>query len=136
MRCPPLHVWRRTGDEQTIQLTHDSIEVRSFQYEDLPQGHIRILKLYPGTGDEPVKCRLVPIPLVSRTRFEAISYVWGDPTITADVLCDGFRFPVTVNLRDALVRLRSRTSQRALCRFPRTTASGMFTNDPSQHGRG
>ncbi|KAH7324782.1 heterokaryon incompatibility protein-domain-containing protein [Stachybotrys elegans] len=48
---------------------------------------IRILELQPGQGDDTIVCRLKPQPLVSPARFrstepyEAVSYVWGDPSL-------------------------------------------------------
>ncbi|KAK0506890.1 hypothetical protein JMJ35_010590 [Cladonia borealis] len=46
--------------------------------------------------------------------FEALSYVWGDPTIRAPVFCDGRMLKVTINLRDALKQLRQRDNPRFL----------------------
>ena len=47
-------------------------------YSHLPEGHIRLLMLHPGEGDDPLKVTLITKPLDSRCRYEALSYVWGD----------------------------------------------------------
>jgi hypothetical protein len=45
---------------------------------------------------------LVHSSLLDQSLFSALSYVWGDPSITEDILLDGVKFPVTVNLAAAL----------------------------------
>jgi hypothetical protein len=52
---------------------------------------IRILELLPGRGDERIVCHIRTQPLVSAARFgsteeyEAVSYVWGDPSRTQSI---------------------------------------------------
>jgi hypothetical protein len=45
---------------------------------------------------------LVHASLQDQPTFSALSYVWGDPCITEDIIVDGVEFPVTVNLAAAL----------------------------------
>ncbi|KAK4167756.1 heterokaryon incompatibility protein-domain-containing protein [Cladorrhinum sp. PSN259] len=47
-------------------------------------------------------------------RCGALSYVWGDPTVTRCISVDGQDFKVTTNLGDALLELRDRRRQRKL----------------------
>lgn len=76
-------------------------------YEVLPRGSFfRLLKLLPGKEDEPITCELSVHDIMMAPPYEALSYVWGDPTITSEVLCNGQRFNVTINLKGALQRLR------------------------------
>lgn len=42
--------------------------------------------------------------------YTCLSYCWQTIERDADIICDGFRFPVTKNLLNALKNLRSRTS--------------------------
>lgn len=46
--------------------------------------------------------------------FEALSYVWGDPSPTAVILVNGVPFPIRANLFAALHRLRRPDKARVL----------------------
>lgn len=67
---------------------------------------IRLLHLEPGTGDDAIRFTLRPVRLSQAPTHEALSYCWGDPTDTVDVLCDGKHMSITANLHAALRRLR------------------------------
>ncbi|GAB1316503.1 hypothetical protein MFIFM68171_06713 [Madurella fahalii] len=86
-----------------------------YQPLSLPR-EIRLLVLEPGSGaDEPVRCRLVHVDLLSwRTRYDALSYTWGDPAVRSTILCDGRPTSVTTNLHSALVHLRDPHSPRVI----------------------
>jgi hypothetical protein len=47
-------------------------------YNPLPDGFIRLLILHPGEGDDPISVTLGSRRLDENTRYEALSYVWGD----------------------------------------------------------
>ncbi|XXG96454.1 serine/threonine-protein kinase HAL4/sat4 [Hypoxylon texense] len=66
----------------------------------------RILKILPGPDDQPVCCELQNQLLTSDVRYAAISYVWGDPRITEDIIVNNERLQVTTNLASALWHLR------------------------------
>jgi hypothetical protein len=87
-----------------------------YQYEELPTGDcIRIIALAPGQGDEPIRCSLKAVnhdDIVGQ--YECISYVWGDPAVVVDIICDGKRLPVTQSLRDALRRFRHTDEERVM----------------------
>ncbi|KAL2146799.1 hypothetical protein VTI28DRAFT_2280 [Corynascus sepedonium] len=86
----------------------------TYTYAPLPlstDDEIRLLYLEPGTGDDPVRFRLVPVRLSQPPVYEAVSYCWGDPTDTVDALCDGKRLPIPRNLHAAFRRLRPRPRQ-------------------------
>lgn len=74
----------------------------------------RILVLEPGKDDDKVSCHLVNVVLSWRTRYEALSYTWGDPTITEEITFNGHRKHVTANLQVALRYLRYEDRQRIL----------------------
>lgn len=50
--------------------------------------------------------RLVEVDLDAAGPFEALSYVWGDPSIRDEICCSGCKVAITVNLHRALTRLR------------------------------
>ncbi|KLU93144.1 hypothetical protein MAPG_12082, partial [Magnaporthiopsis poae ATCC 64411] len=75
---------------------------------------IRILTLEPGVGDEPLVGSLRFENLGGRPDFEAISYVWGSGTRSAEMRCDGRLLPLTRSVYDALRRMRDPTRPRRL----------------------
>ena len=83
-------------------------------YEDLPEIHdgkisIRVLALLPGTTDDPIRCQLQTVVLgdvASDPTYEALSYCWGDKTVTGEIHCNGRAISVTRNLETALRHLR------------------------------
>jgi hypothetical protein len=77
-----------------------------YRYNSLPQdGHFRYLVLQPGVGDESLQCNL-HIASLSEEDFEAISYVWGNPTRDQEIICDGHTMKITQNLSEVLRRVR------------------------------
>lgn len=63
----------------------------SYIYTALPAQSIRILELQPGgpAGNAPLECRIVVQHVAAdhRQPYEALSYVWGDPTPTDSIRC-------------------------------------------------
>jgi hypothetical protein len=86
---------------------------------DIERYEIRILTLLPGTSEFDVKWRLVKTSLINRTKYAALSYCWGDPNVTTEIIVNDIATPVTINLADALRQLRrigvSRIWADALC---------------------
>lgn len=90
--------------------------VRTSQYRALipGKGEIRLLRLEGfDTGDlnpeanaqAMVTCSLQYACLDNHPRYTALSYAWGDPTIRKDIMMDGQRIQVTMNLELALRHL-------------------------------
>lgn len=82
-----------------------------FRHDDLPPegDYIRCMTLQPGsTTADPLVCTLHAVALddLHVPEFEAISYVWGNPSRECPILCNGKRMLVTANLRDALCQVR------------------------------
>lgn len=76
---------------------------------------IRVLVLHSGERGSLVKCSLQHSNLRSeKSSFEALSYVWGSPTVTNEITCDERRKKVGRNLYDALERLRLPDKDRIL----------------------
>ncbi|UKZ78188.1 hypothetical protein TrVFT333_005923 [Trichoderma virens FT-333] len=73
-------------------------------YQQLPLNEleIRLLRLESGAGSTEIrasliKCRLLDIK-AGGPSFEALSYTWGQTSITKDIIINGIKFPVTENL--------------------------------------
>ncbi|KUI68532.1 Heterokaryon incompatibility protein 6, OR allele [Cytospora mali] len=84
----------------------------SLEYQPLNTylNEIRLLSLQPSKNiDGPIACSLSTISLDDKPLFEALSYVWGGATATADIFVDGVAFSATTNLHDALKHIRPRT---------------------------
>ncbi|KAI1115551.1 heterokaryon incompatibility protein-domain-containing protein [Nemania sp. NC0429] len=75
---------------------------------------IRIIKLLPNTFNAPVECELEHIVLKPGADYEAVSYCWGDASVTQPILLNGKPYPITVNLLDGLRYLRRKQSPRRL----------------------
>ncbi|RBA19765.1 hypothetical protein FPRO05_09065 [Fusarium proliferatum] len=75
---------------------------------------IRLLILEPGARGDVLECELVNAELSWRTRFEALSYAWGDDTTKHELRCSGHIIGVMANLHDALLDLRLPTQRRVL----------------------
>ena len=85
-------------------------------HEVLTGEHIRLISILPAAdANEQVECEVSQHKYDSEVPpYEALSYVWGDPSVKAKITCNGQPLMVTVNLRDALVRLRLPDSNRVL----------------------
>ena len=76
--------------------------------------HIRVLRLQQGSWTDPLCCSLIQAHIDETLTYEALSYVWGDPTPKHTVLCEGRDLPVTHNLYTALMYLRHEDKPRYL----------------------
>lgn len=76
---------------------------------------IRLLTIFPAENqNQPLKCQLRRFSLHEAPPYEALSYVWGDPTAKARIICDGGIFMATLSLFYALVTLRLPNSVRTI----------------------
>ncbi|ETS86089.1 hypothetical protein PFICI_04114 [Pestalotiopsis fici W106-1] len=97
---------------------------QSFNYPGNPlklEDSFRVLALEPGQGRDPVKVRLLDCLLSDHPNYEAVSYAWGDLSLTADILVshDGDEahyqpVPATTNCQAALKGLRYSDRERLL----------------------
>jgi hypothetical protein len=108
----------------------DSV-VDVYHYRPLQGGAIRLLKLEAGSGDQPLCADLQHVQLreqmdwrwMRNPYFEALSYTWGDPSITEDLLlCDSTdstrrTLKITSNLANALKKLRYPNRPRSVLSF-------------------
>ncbi|KAI0147133.1 heterokaryon incompatibility protein-domain-containing protein [Xylariaceae sp. FL1272] len=64
---------------------------------------VRFIEIIPSASDDQlVSCRLETMDLAGGTPYAALSYVWGDASITEDILVNGIKVAVTTNLASAL----------------------------------
>lgn len=75
---------------------------------------LRVLVVEPGSGADEIRCRRVNVAQSWRTRYDALSYTWGDETQREDIVVDGLRTSVTQNLHSALKHLRHPRRTRTL----------------------
>jgi len=75
---------------------------------------IRLVKLYPGLFEDHIRCSLETTSLDSKPTYEALSYVWGDPTLTTQILVDDCPLEMTINLAVALRQIRQSSKTRVL----------------------
>jgi hypothetical protein len=92
----------------------------AYRYKPLEGGAIRLLKLEAGHKDEPLRAELQHVHFMDQADwrwrrnpfFEALSYTWGDASITEDLLLFDSTDPthnvlkITFNLANALRKLR------------------------------
>jgi len=86
---------------------------KPYQYQPFPHV-IRILRLYPGKANEPLIGELEFFALSNAPKYEAISYVWGTTSRSAEIICDGCSLPLTESLHDALQRVRCESRGRLI----------------------
>jgi hypothetical protein len=56
---------------------------------------IRLLSILPASGTEPIRISLCEKLLDGRVSFLALSYVWGSPDVTQEIICNGESLMVT-----------------------------------------
>lgn len=83
----------------------------SLHYKQLDEcsSEFRLLTIIPSPDETaPVSCVLKTYSLADSPPFHALSYVWGDPKVTADIYINGSTFKATRNLEHALRAIRLR----------------------------
>lgn len=80
-----------------------------FEFRDLEldRQQIRLFHLQPGEFHDPISGMLSIAYLEDGPKYEALSYVWGDPNVCMNISLDGHDVPVTTNLWAALRRCKS-----------------------------
>ncbi|TVY39650.1 Heterokaryon incompatibility protein 6,OR allele [Lachnellula subtilissima] len=80
----------------------------TYQYSPFPDTNsIRLIYLEPWRRDpdEPLRCQLRTVSLDNLPPHEAISYAWGEPIFSREILVDGgLKLGITSSLEDALQR--------------------------------
>lgn len=84
-------------------------------YRSLTQDReIRLLIIEPGAPGEELNCHLVHAQLSWKTKYEALSYCWGDGALKRQISCSHRNIDITANLYNALSDLRDLDKQRIL----------------------
>jgi hypothetical protein len=86
---------------------------KEFGYHALRPQEIRLVVLLPGAWRSRIQCELRH-EQIKDARYDALSYTWGDATITKIVLLNGHVFRVTAGLEQALRYLRLPNEKRTL----------------------
>jgi len=112
---------QRIQEEHNQRVEQENVQALAaatshYFYGRLQPEEVRLLELLPGAGAELIQCRLLPTSLnQSPGQYEALSYVWGDPSqARATVLVDGTRLEIYETLYQILVQLRLPTDGRML----------------------
>ncbi|KAK6442912.1 hypothetical protein LTR95_000790 [Oleoguttula sp. CCFEE 5521] len=89
-----------------------------FQYRGLDPSRreIRILRIAPGRGLEPVRCSVSHVSFYDKEcpQYEAISYAWDHEGITAGIFLDDQPFTIPASAEQALRRMRYADAVRTL----------------------
>jgi hypothetical protein len=96
---------------------------RSKLYTPLANWQTRLIKLLPGNFAEPLKCELHPAAItidegfgvigeLESIGYDALSYSWGYPELTASILCNGMTVPVPPAMLEGLRHLRLKSTHR------------------------
>jgi hypothetical protein len=82
----------------------DAPSLTDFRHEPLPdsQSYIRLLEIIHGLPNEQIVCRLTAWPIRSAPTYCALSYAWGNPASTVDIVVNGSRMTVRSNCEYAL----------------------------------
>lgn len=104
--------------EQTSKSTPTSDRLGPYRsvYEQLPvsESRTRVLVLHSQPSDTAlVTCSLEVMAIDPEpcTAYTALSYAWGDASVTEDVIVNGVPFAVTSNLASALRQIRKTFGQ-------------------------
>lgn len=71
-------------------------------YVPLQANEIRLIELLPNQVEGGVECRLHTVSLDNLLSYEALSYVWGDASVTRTIVCNKRTVQVTASLAAAL----------------------------------
>ena len=84
-------------------------------YHMVTTGDIRVLSLLPGLFDDPLRCQLTVKSFEQQPTYDALSYMWGNPSDIRLITVDNDQaFPVTVSLDNALRHIRLQNKIRNL----------------------
>jgi hypothetical protein len=92
---------------------------KAFIYEPLDPDQdadsIRLVSIEQSANqDDPISCNLVPAKFADKPKYRALSYMWGDQAVKAEILLNGVQFYVGQNLWDALHYLRNHPNRTPL----------------------
>jgi hypothetical protein len=78
-----------------------------YEFLETSKSEIRLLLLHPAQDmTSEIQCTLSKVSLDANPRYFALSYVWGDPKVTHNILVNGCQIQVTFNLASFLHQWR------------------------------
>tara|TARA_R110002003_G_scaffold143_14_gene13289 strand:- start:8941 stop:11418 length:2478 start_codon:yes stop_codon:yes gene_type:complete len=80
---------------------------RFYRYRTLTSPEYRLLLLYPRWTFDSIRCSLLDGPITKLLDYEAVSYTWGSPEKTREILVDGYRIKVTESAYEMLLSMSS-----------------------------
>jgi hypothetical protein len=87
-----------------------------YEYSCLKPDEIRLVYLYPGEPSDDINLGIETVNLDDvEEDYAALSYVWGDATITSTVYVNRHKFQATVNLVGALRHVRQMMREGEFC---------------------
>lgn len=100
----------------TSSTSNPTLQGRLTRQPIIHPNEFRLLIVEPGSGSgsEEVHCRIINVTHSWRTRYDALSYTWGDETLQETIIVDGLCTIITKNLYLALVHLRDPVRRRLL----------------------
>jgi len=110
-----MRTWWKRAKRRHYKRHNPTSTDKSSLYEPLPSdSSIRLITLQPGNFNDPIRCTLEVFQLASVPPYEAISYVWGDPTPRNQIRCNERRHLIGDNLYDALRNVRLENEPRII----------------------
>jgi hypothetical protein len=85
----------------------ESIDTSLSEPLDLHSRQIRLLSLQKGEWEDEIVCTLSNANLDDNPSYCALSYTWGDATVTKRITINGHLHELRLNLHNALRRLRA-----------------------------
>jgi Heterokaryon incompatibility protein (HET) len=70
---------------------------------DTDANEIRLLTLLPCVENDQVCCTLKHVSLINPPEYVALSYYWGDQSVTKEITINGVQVQITTNLESACV---------------------------------
>lgn len=93
-----------------------STSIEPYQYDstDKQKRQIRLFELFRGQKDEQLRGSLNTVDLHTSPGFDAVSYVWGDPTPCSTAIVDGKLLKIPESAHKLLLGLRSQCGSMTL----------------------
>lgn len=88
-------------------MSSDKPPTNIYTYRDLGESDIRFLCLHIGREDEPLTGDLLHFERRSTPAYQAVSYVWGDPSLSRELYLQEGILAITASLAALLRRCRS-----------------------------
>jgi Heterokaryon incompatibility protein (HET) len=82
------------------------MEYFSYAPLDPTKDEIRLLRILPRDHENEVACTLEKISLKEHPKYLALSYAWGDPTLSSQIVINSMKVFITKNLEIALRHLQ------------------------------